>query len=150
MVYRIALARVGNKWDAEDVFQEVFITYCQKKPEIRDEEHRKAWLIKTTMNLSKKVIASTWRKKVTIDAEVKIANIYEFESKHENDIFAAMSQLADKYKMVLYLFYFEELSTKEIAKVIAVREGTVRMRLSRARDMMKEKLEAARQRGGAM
>lgn len=55
--------------------------------------------------------------------------------------FIAMSELPDKYRMVLYLFYFEELSTKEIAKAIAVREGTVRMRLSRARDMMKEKLQ---------
>ena len=64
MVYRIALVRVGNQWDADDVFQEVFITYCQKAPEFREGEHRKAWLINTTINISKKVTGSIWRKRI--------------------------------------------------------------------------------------
>lgn len=87
MVYRIALVRVGNKWDAEDVFQDVFITYCQKSPGFREEEHRKAWLIKTTINLSKKITGSTWRKRVDVVTDVMSEETYEFETEQENEIF---------------------------------------------------------------
>lgn len=143
MVYRIAFVRVGNQWDAEDVFQEVFITYYRKAPVFREEEHRKAWLINTAINISKKVAGSTWKKRIDVvsDVETRYGESYEFETKEENKIFVAMRELPEKYRMVLYLFYFEELSTKEIAKVLSVGEGTVRMRLTRVRTMMKEKLE---------
>lgn len=53
MVYRLAFARVGNKYDADEVFQEVFLRYVRKNPKFNDEEHRKAWLIKVTVNCSK-------------------------------------------------------------------------------------------------
>ena len=75
------------------------------------------------------------------DTETRYGESYEFETKEENEIFIAMGELPEKYRMVLYLFYFEELSTKEIAKAISTREGAVRMRLTRARAMMKERLE---------
>lgn len=52
MVYRLAFARTGTKHDADDVFQEVFFRYVKKRPVFRDEEHRKAWLIRVTINCS--------------------------------------------------------------------------------------------------
>ena len=53
MVYRLALVRTGNSWDADEVFQEVFLRYFRKKPVFTDENHRKAWLLKVTVNCSK-------------------------------------------------------------------------------------------------
>ena len=62
-VYGLALARTGNRADADDVFQEVFLAYCQCGKTFQDEEHRKAWLLRTTVNQSRRVTASSWRKK---------------------------------------------------------------------------------------
>ena len=63
MVYGLALTRTGNRADADDVFQEVFLAYCQCGKTFRDEEHRKAWLLRTTVNQARRVTASSWRKK---------------------------------------------------------------------------------------
>ena len=62
MVYRLAFVRTGTKHDADDVFQEVFLRYVKKKPVFVDEEHRKAWLIKVTVNCSNNFWSSLWNK----------------------------------------------------------------------------------------
>ena len=59
MVYGLALTRTGNRADADDVFQEVFLAYCQCGKTFRDEEHRKAWLLRTTVNQARRVTASS-------------------------------------------------------------------------------------------
>lgn len=86
MVYRIAFMRVQNTWDAEDVFQDVFITYMKKQPVCNDEEHRKAWLIRTTINCAKKVTGSTWKNRVEVtdNTETLADGVYEFEEEQEN------------------------------------------------------------------
>lgn len=61
-VYGLALARTGSRADAEDVFQEVFLAYFQSNKEFRDEEHQKAWLLRTTINFCRRVTSSSWRK----------------------------------------------------------------------------------------
>lgn len=63
MVYRLALARTGTIYDADEVYQEVFLRYIRKNPEFKSEEHRKAWLIRVTVNCSKSLLSSAWRKK---------------------------------------------------------------------------------------
>lgn len=143
MVYRIALMRVQNVWDAEDVFQEVFVTYLKKQPVCENEEHRKAWLIRTTINYAKKITGSTWKKRVDVmeNTETLADGAYEFEQEEENQVFLAIKKLPDKYQIVLELFYFEELSTKKIAELLSVGEAVVRMRLSRAREKMRKQLE---------
>ena len=60
---------------------------------------------------------------------------------NQNDVFCAVTELPEKYRMVVYLYYFEEVSTDEIAEIMKVRSGTVRMQLTRAREMLKEKLK---------
>lgn len=143
MVYRIIILRVRNSWDADDVFQEVFLTYCRKQPVFWEEEHRKAWLIRTTMNLVKKAIGSTWKQRVDVVESVDdIPGEFEFQEKEETQTFVAIRKLPEKYQIVLTLFYFDEMSTREIAETLSIREGTVRMRLNRAREKMREMLES--------
>ena len=68
MVYRLAFARTKNRFDADDILQEVFMRYIRSIPDCRDEEHRKAWLIRTTINCSKTLLTSAWfRKTVPLD-----------------------------------------------------------------------------------
>ena len=140
MVYGLALARTGNRADADDVFQEVFLAYCQCGKTFRDEEHRKAWLLRTTVNQSRRVTASSWKRKTVPLSEREDAPV-QFRESEENRVWEALQTLAEDYRLPIYLFYFQELSTREIAKVLAIRPGAVRMRLTRGREQLREKLK---------
>lgn len=140
MVYGLALAKTGSPADADDVFQEVFLAYFQSGKFFLEEEHRKAWLLRTTLNMSRRVTASTWRKKnISLEETPEIPVL--FREPEENRVWAALSALDEGYRLPLYLFYFEDLSTEEIAKALSLRPGAVRMRLSRGREMLREALK---------
>lgn len=140
MVYGLALARTGSASDADDVFQEVFLAYYQSGKTFRDEEHRRAWLLKTTVNLSRRFTASTWRKKtVPLDHREDVPVL--FQEPEENLVWEAVRSLEEIYRLPIYLHYFQELSTEEIGKALSLRPGTVRMRLSRGRDKLRELLK---------
>ena len=136
MVYRIALTRTGIIENAEDVFQEVFIKFSEKKPVFENEEHEKAWFIRVTINLTKNVNMSAWNKKViTLDENI------EFETKEEENVFSIVRELPQNYRTVIYLLYYEGYKVKEIAHIMRKREGTIKTWLFRARNMLKDKLE---------
>ena len=141
-VYGLALARTGNRADADDVFQEVFLAYCQCGKTFRDEEHRKAWLLRTTINQSRRVTSSSWRQKTVPLSEREDVPV-QFQEPEENEVWTALQSLAEDYRLPIYLFYFQELSTQEIAKILAIRPGAVRMRLTRGRDQLREMLKGA-------
>lgn len=135
-VYGLALAKTGSRSDAEDVFQEVFLAYFQSGKIFHDEEHRKAWLLRTTINLCRRVTQSSWRKKtvpLTDHADTPVS----FREPEENQVWQALAQLEETYRLPIYLFYFQELSTWEIARVLSIRPGAVRMRLSRGRAQLR-------------
>ena len=140
MVYGIILTHLQNVSDAEDIFQEVFLTYYRKNIIFQGEEHKKAWLIKTTLLLCKK---SYWKDKNK--KTIPLEEIKEYSSpfllKEENTVFEALCNLPEKYKIVFYLFYFVGMSTEEIAFALKIRSGTIRMRLSRGRKLLENKLE---------
>ena len=135
MVYRIALTRCGIIENAEDIFQDVFIKYSQKMPKFESEEHRKAWLIRVTINLTKNINNSAWNRKiVTLDENI------EFETKEEQDIFSIVCSLPKDYKTFIYLSYYEGYKVKEISKILKKSEGTIKTWLFRARQMLKEEI----------
>jgi RNA polymerase sigma-70 factor (ECF subfamily) len=140
MIFGIALSYTKCASDADDVFQEVFITYYNKNISYHDEEHRKAWLIRTAINCAKRVTGSTWRKK-TVPIDENLPVDFEFRLEEENLVFHAMSSLPHKYRIVIHLFYFEELSVKEIASILKIKEGTVKVQLTRGRNMLRDKLK---------
>ena len=142
MVYGLALARTGSRTDADDVFQEVFLAYYQSGKVFRDEEHRKAWLLRTTINQSRRVTSSSWRQKTVPLSEREDAPV-QFREPEENRVWEALQALAEDYRLPIYLFYFQELSTQEIAKILAIRPGAVRMRLTRGREQLREALKGA-------
>ena len=141
-VYGLALTRTGNRADADDVFQEVFLAYYQCGKTFRDEEHRKAWLLRTTINQSRRVTSSSWRQKTVPLSEREDAPV-QFREQSENEVWSALQELAEDYRLPIYLFYFQELSTQEIAKALSIRPGAVRMRLTRGRDPLRENLNGA-------
>ena len=105
-----------------------------------DEEHLKAWLIRTTINLSKKMWGSIWRKKV-VSLDNLPEQVYQFDTEEQDYIYSALCEIPTKYRTVLHLFYFEDMSVEQISKALKIRPGTVRMQLTRGREMMREKLK---------
>lgn len=145
MVYGIALTHTNNRVDAEDVFQEVFLTYHRKQPSFDNAELRKAWLIVTTINCAKRVVSGTWQKKVVPlheDAEhARIDDRFHFRTDEQDMVFSALQELPTRYKTVLHLFYFEDLSVIQIGTLLDLEVGTVKVQLSRGRAMMRDRLK---------
>ena len=136
MVYRIALTRCRNKENAEDVFQDVFIKFSEKLPKFESEEHEKAWFIRVTINFTKNMLTSSWNK-TTVELNENIM----FENKQEYDVYSVVCELPDNYRTVIYLLYYEGYKVKEIAQLMKMNENTIKTWLSRARDILKDKLE---------
>lgn len=136
MVYKLALNQTKSKESADDVVQEVFLRYIQKQIEFESEEHIKAWLIRVTINCSKNVFADSWFKKTE-----GFSQDIPFEHEEKSDVYYATLELPQKYRSVIHLFYYEDMSVAEISKCLGQNENTVKSLLRRARLMLKEKLE---------
>lgn len=140
MVYRIALTQMKNIHDAQDIFQEVFLRLVKYINTIENEEHLKSWLIRVTLNCSKTSLMSGWRKHTQpLELEEEQQQSL-FQTKEQSELYEQIQELPKKYRTVIYLFYYEELSIKEICVVTGQKETTVKSQLSRARKMLKERL----------
>ncbi len=137
MIFRTALSYLNERAEAEDVVSEVLMKYftnCENL-DFTDGEHLKAWLIRVTINKCKDIFKSARFKRNTILEDIH-ANEFNW-SEAEIDIKRAMDKLDHKYRIVLYLYYYEEYKTEEIAEILHTSKGTVVSRLSRARDKLK-------------
>ena len=136
MVYRLALAQMKNKHDAEDLFQEVFLRYISKPRTFESEEHRKAWLIRVTINRGRSLWTAWFRKNEPLDESL----VAETKVDIENDLSEYLALLPQKYRPVIHLFYYEDMSVREISAILDAKESTVRTWLTRARSILGEKL----------
>lgn len=144
MVYRLAFSRVSNTYDANDILQDVFLKYIKSNKEFNDEEHRKAWLIKTTINTSKTLVLSAWNRRRSADEISENVGEYDKNLKQvetKSAVYSVVMQLPQKYRTVIHLFYYEDMSVLDITKVTGQSENTVKSQLYRARNILKEKLE---------
>jgi len=139
-VYRLAFSHMRNEHDAKDVYQDVFLRLISKPRHFKDEEHLKAWLIRATINRCKSVHMSAWFRK-TVAFDDSLSETLTFEHKDENDLVEYLSLLSGKYRSVIHLFYCEEMSIIEIGKIMNAKESTVRTWLTRARAILREKLQ---------
>ena len=138
MVFRIALHYFGNIDDADDMVQEVFFRLFRHEQGFDSEEHLKRWLIRVTINRCRDLLRSPWRKcRVSWEA---ISDQPVFVRPEQSALFREVMALPEKYRTVLNLFYYEELSTQEIARLLGVRQSVVTTRLSRARSELKKRL----------
>lgn len=143
MVYRLAYARTKNKQDAEDITQEVFLKYIRHNKKFKDNEHRKAWLLKVTINTSKSFLTSAWARHYAHLEEAMEESCRMEEEKPE--VFYAVQQLPEKYRIVIELYYYEELSVKQISEILSKKESTVKSLLRRGRERVKNILEEGEQ-----
>ncbi len=136
MVFRLAYSYTRSRSDAQDICQEVFLRYFCRRPPFTSEEHRRAWLLRVTVNRCKNHLGSWWvRRTVPLDDRIPMPEP-EYQELDE-----VLRQLPEKDRLVIHLFYYEECSTREIAKLMHCTEGAVRTRLTRARQRLGDLLK---------
>lgn len=138
MVYRIALHYFGNSQDAEDAVQEVFLRLYTAEKFFESPEHLRRWLIRVTVNVCRDVLRSPWRRRRVSLEELPEEPV--FDQPEQAALYREIMALPEKYRTVLNLFYYEELSVKEIGELLGLRTSAVTTRLHRARARLKEQL----------
>ena len=136
-VYRVALLLLKNTADAEDATQNVFLKYMEKSVVFRDEEHEKAWFITVTRNHCKDVLKSFWHKNIQWDTIPERGSL----EKEDSEMLELIMQLSRKYREVLYLYYYEGYSVKEMARILKRKPSTIQTQMSVARKKIKQMLE---------
>ena len=139
MVFRVAYTYMRNQADAEDVAQDVFLKILEKMPDFNDETHEKSWIIRTTINICKNKLKLFWNRN-TSPIE-KAEGIFTVDKYDEEGVFGAVLNLPKKYRMVVYLYYYEGYTTPEIGRILGKGDATVRSMLHRARLLLKSELK---------
>ena len=137
MVYRVCFSFMKNTADTEDRVQDTFIQLISSDMDFQSEEHEKAWLIVTASNLCKNHLRHWWQKRFNIDDYENVATTQPFEI---DETLAVVMALPDKYKLTLYLYYYEGYNSTEIARLMEKPQSTIRNYLHRGRNILREKL----------
>ncbi len=140
-VFLIALSFTKNSQDAEDIMQNAFLKLWESKDNFADEEHIAKWLTVVTSNESKNLLK--FYKKRASQAELDLSEEFRFNDCEDKELFKAVMSLPPKLALVIHLFYYEDMSVKEIASTLNISENAVKTRLNRGRTKLKELLGGA-------
>lgn len=135
-IYKIAFSYTKSKEVSEDVMQNVFVRYMTSDKTFEDMEHKKAWLIKVTINECKKYF-----RRLTSQFKKESKVLLNDWSNEQYNIYDSIMELPQKYRVVVHLYYYEEFSIKEISALLKLKENTVMSLLHRARQRLKKVLE---------
>ena len=127
---------------AQDVVQDTFIQVIKKYNTLKNKESEKAWIMKIATNQCKNQLRSQWFKKIiSYEEEQELENkTTEMEIK-EDRILKYIYELKEKYKEVILLYYYQEMSIKEIASALEKKESNIQQLLKRAREQLKRRME---------
>lgn len=138
MVRRICFIYLKKEVDVEDVFQNVFFKYaCNTKP-YQSQEHEKAWIIRVAINECKSSLRKWFYRQVDLKEDL---SMYGMEDKPKHpEVLEAVLALPQKYRDVIYLYYYEGYKIIEIAKILNRQENTIHTWMRRAKERLKEQL----------
>ena len=137
-IYRVAYHALGSPHDAEDVMQTVLLKLYEYKKEFESEEHMKHWILRVAVNESRRVLRSFWRRTSVPLEEWRETVAPEDPAKAE--VLEAVMALEPKYRLAVYLYYYEGLSVAEVAAAMKANVSTVQTWLLRARARLKQAL----------
>ena len=154
-VRRLCTVYLKNDTDTEDIFQTVFLKYVLSSVSFENEEHEKAWLLKTTVNACRKVWRSAWKRHRSSEEWTQILEEGKgmqegtaggpeeglLQRETEKKLLEAVLALPVKYRDVIHLFYYQGLSVREIAQATGSKESTVTSQLTRGREILKRSLK---------
>lgn len=144
-VRRICMLHLKNNADTEDIFQTVFLKYALYPDAFKSQEHEKAWLIRVTINACKDLLKSFFRNHVVSLEE--IPELPAQMSQPNREVLEAVLSLPAKYKDVVYLHYYEGYTAPEISRILNMNQNTVYTRLTRAKELLRNKLGGDRDEG---
>ncbi len=134
-LFRAALAILGDAPEAEDAVQDAYLRYLEKRPELRDGEHEKAWLLKVTANGCKSRLRVRKRHPTQ-----ELLDVYPAPTPESREVAEAVLALPARQRAAVHLYYYEGYTTGEIADILSERPGTVRSHLYRAREALRQYL----------
>lgn len=138
LLYKVAYGYVLNQCDAEDIVQDAFVKFYRAHKTFTSSDSLKYYLIRITINRSIDYIRHN-KKIVSVNRE-DIENLPDKGSNRNEMIWEFVCSLKEKYRTVIILHYYDNYSIKEISSILMTSESNVKMRLSRARDFLKEKI----------
>ena len=139
LVLRLSYSYLNQTQDAQDICQTVFLKLLERAPDFVSSDHEKAWIIRTTANTCKDLLKSHWRRPTVAMEAASHIPAPELE---EGSLSAAVNLLPPKYRAVIYLYYYEGYSSKEIARLLGRNPATVATQLRRGRTQLKDLLES--------
>ena len=138
MVRRLCLIHLKNRADAEDIFQTVFLKYALSTVEFQDGEHEKAWLIRVTINACRDLLKSFFHSH-TVPLDELTEQAAEMPEDHR-EVLEAVLALPQKYREVIYLYFYEGYTAPEIGRILGKNPNTVYTLLARAKEELRGKL----------
>lgn len=136
-VFRVACHALGSRADAEDVSQTVLLKLYQADKPFASDDHAKHWLLRVTVNECRRLLRTTWRTR-TLPLEDYDGPATPPDD--HSDVLAAVMALEPKYRLCVYLYYYEGWPVREVAQALRTKESTVQTRLARAREKLKQTL----------
>ena len=137
-VKRLCMAHLKSASDTEDIFQNVFLKYITKAPEFESEEHEKTWIIRVTINECKDFLKSFFHHRtVSIDELLNLQDNVTDDNRH---VLESVLTLPQKYRDVIYLYYYEGYSAVEISKILSKNVNSIYTLISRAKKLLRESL----------
>lgn len=137
-VYKLAYAQVRNKNDADDIYQEVFLRFIKKRPVFLNAEHEKAWFIRVTVNCCKNFWNTSFFKHTQ---ELTDDITPAFQSEEISWLTPLINKLPPHYRVVIHLYYYEDMSTAKISEILGKKQSTIRVQLKRSREILRSFLE---------
>lgn len=133
-IFRVALNMLGSPVDADDIVQDTLIKLLEREEPFENDEHARYWLIRVAVNLSKNVLRAPWRRHDSLETAV---NVMVFDTPEQGELYEEVMALQEKYRTVLYLYYYEGYSVREIGEILNIQTSNVTSRLSRARQKLR-------------
>lgn len=138
LILRLSYTYLNHTQDAQDICQTVFLKLWEKAPAFVSPDHERAWIIRTTANTCKDLLKSHWRKTT---APLEAAAAVPAPQPEAGSLLEAVGRLPPPYRVVIYLYYYEGYSAKEIARLLGANPATISTRLRRGRAQLKTLLE---------
>lgn len=141
MLFRLALAQLGNSEDAMDAVHDVFLKFFDVQPDFKDGEHERAWFIRSTVNRCHDIQRHKKIRSHSSLDEIGDVVAHGDEGEATRQLYRALSALPEKYSSVITLHYLEGFSVEEIATMLRITQSGVKMRLSRGREALRRYIE---------
>jgi len=135
-VLRISYTYLKNSTICEDVLQEVILKILNKNIKFNDSKKERNWIIKVTTNLCKDILKSS-----TYKRNIELKDDLSYLPKEQEEVLNEVLKLPEKYRIVIYLYYYEDYSLKEISKILKQKVSTIGTWLARGKKELAEQLK---------